>query len=224
MTIQVRNVKGFNKVRLRGPGILKITQSDHESLTIHAPRYAIGQLQSSVVNEELLLGYVSVGAVSLQLHREVITYDLHIKDLRRLRLTGVGRAVLPDIDTDSLILQVTGAGEIRVDHLTADRLEVMLDGRGKVAISGDVEEQSVRVLGAGHYLADAMTSDFADLKVAGPGSAAIAVNDRLNVAITGQGAVSYVGFPEIVKLISGAGQLQRNRQVQRPLRRGEEHG
>jgi len=224
MTIEVRQVSDFNKVRLRGPGILRVTQSDHESLTIRAPRYGIRQLQSIVVNEELLLGYVSIGPVSLQLHREVIIYDLHVKDLRQVCLTGVGRAVLPDMDSDVLVLQVKGAGDIRVDHLTADRLEVLIDGRGRVAVSGDVESQSVVVRDAGNYQAEAMISDFADLRVTGPGRAAISVNDRLRVAITGQGTVSYVGFPEIVKLISSSGRLQRNRLSGLPLKRGEEHG
>ena len=222
MTIEVREVSGFSKVRLRGPGILKVTQSDHESLTIQAPRYGISQLQSIVVDEELLLGYVSIGPASLQLYREVITYDLHVKDLCQLCLTGVGRAVLPDMDSDVLVLQVKGAGEIRVDHLTADRLEVLIDGRGRVSVSGDVEAQSVVVRDAGDYQAETMISDFASLNVTGPGRAAISVNDRLRVAITGHGTVSYAGFPEIVKLISGSGRLQRHRQPGLPLKRGIE--
>ena len=222
MTIEVREVRDFSKVRLRGPGILKVTQSDHESLTIQAPRYGISQLQSIVVDEELLLGYVSIGPASLQLYREVITYDLHVKDLCQLCLTGVGRAVLPDMDSDVLVLQVKGAGEIRVDHLTADRLEVLIDGRGRVSVSGDVEAQSVVVRDAGDYQAETMISDFADLRVTGPGRAAISVNDRLRVAITGHGTVSYAGFPEIVKLISGSGRLQRHRQPGLPLKRGIE--
>jgi hypothetical protein len=222
MTIEVREVSDFSKVRLRGPGILKVTQSDHESLTIQAPRYGISQLQSIVVDEELLLGYVSIGPASLQLYREVITYDLHVKDLCQLCLTGVGRAVLPDMDSDVLVLQVKGAGEIRVDHLTADRLEVLIDGRGRVSVSGDVEAQSVVVRDAGDYQAETMISDFASLNVTGPGRAAISVNDRLRVAITGHGTVSYAGFPEIVKLISGSGRLQRHRQPGLPLKRGIE--
>jgi len=67
-----------------------------------------------------------------------------------------------------------------------------------------------------------MISDFASLNVTGPGRAAISVNDRLRVAITGHGTVSYAGFPEIVKLISGSGRLQRHRQPGLPLKRGIE--
>lgn len=228
MSIEVRALDHFDKVLLRGPGILKISQGERESLTLHAPRYAISQLQSRVVDGELQLGCVpqpARGAVlPLQLHREVVTYDLHVRDLARLRLTGVGRAVLPDMDTDRLILQVLGAGQIRLDHLTADHLEVLIDGRGKVVVNGDVETQQVQVRGAGDYNAVAMACDFADLRVADAGRAAVAVNELLNVVISGHGSVSYQGDPEISKVISAPGQLQRSKPVGRLARRGEERG
>jgi hypothetical protein len=120
VTIEVRQVSGFDRVRLQGPGILKIRQSNKASLTVHAPRYAIKGLQSRVVSGELLLGLLSTPVVSLQLHREVISYDLQVKDLSRLQLTGVARAIVPDLDTDSLTLVVGGSARIRVEKLTAD--------------------------------------------------------------------------------------------------------
>ncbi|MFT6012195.1 MAG: hypothetical protein ACI96P_002437, partial [Candidatus Azotimanducaceae bacterium] len=183
MTIEVRQVSGFDRVRLQGPGILKIRQSNKASLTVHAPRYAIKGLQSRVVSGELLLGLLSTPVVSLQLHREVISYDLQVKDLSRLQLTGVARAIVPDLDTDSLTLVVGGSARIRVEKLTADHLDVRINNRGQVSVSGDVEAQSVRVSSQGDYQAGQLISDFAELSVADQGQAIITVNEALNVAI-----------------------------------------
>ncbi|MFT4632565.1 MAG: hypothetical protein ACI8PP_002179 [Candidatus Pseudothioglobus sp.] len=209
MTIEVRQVSGFDRVRLQGPGILKIRQSNKASLTVHAPRYAIKGLQSRVVSGELLLGLLSTPVVSLQLHREVISYDLQVKDLSRLQLTGVARAIVPDLDTDSLTLVVGGSARIRVEKLTADHLDVRINNRGQVSVSGDVEAQSVRVSSQGDYQAGQLISDFAELSVADQGQAIITVNEALNVAIAGNGSVTYVGYPDVQQVISGPGRLQR---------------
>ena len=221
MTIDVRQVRGFDRVRLQGPGILKIRQSNRESLTIHAPRYAINDLQSRVVDGELLLGLTHSPVVMLQLHREIISYDLQVKDLSCLQLTGVARAIIPDLDTDRLTLVVSGPGRIRVEKLTADFLDVRINDRGQVKVSGDVEAQLVKVKQQGDYQAGELISDFAELAVADRGQATITVNEALNVAIAGNGSVTYVGYPDVQQIISGPGRLQRGKTGKR---RGEEHG
>jgi hypothetical protein len=222
VTIEVRQVRDFERVRLQGPGILKIRQSNKESLTIHAPRYAIDGLQSRVVDGELLLGLLNTPVVSLQLHREVISYDLHVKDLSHLQLTGSARAIIPDLDTDRLTLVVSGAGRIRIEKLTADHLDVNIKRSGQVQISGDVEAQLVRVGHQGAYQAGQLISDFAELSVADQAQATITVNEALNVVISGNGSVTYVGYPEVQHVISGPGRLQRGKASRK--RRAEERG
>jgi hypothetical protein len=222
VTIEVRQVRDFDRVRLQGPGILTIRQSNKECLTIHAPRYAIDGLQSRVVDGELLLGLLNAPVVSLQLHREVLSYDLQVKDLSRLQLTGSARAIIADLDTDRLTLVVSGAGKIRVEKLTADHLDINIKRSGQVQVSGDVEAQLVRVGHQGVYRAGQLISDFAELSVADLGQATITVNEALNVAISGNGSVTYVGYPEVQQVISGPGRLQRGKAARK--RRAEEHG
>ena len=41
----------------------------------------------------------------------------------------------------------------------------------------------------------------------------MAVSDELNVVINGSGEVSYGGFPDITKAITGSGALTRRRRV-----------
>ncbi len=224
MTVEVRQVERFDNVRFRGPGILKITQGDTESLTVHAPAYVMESVESRVDQGTLHVGYVSPKVVSLRVHKEIISYDLQIKDLRKLSVRGPGRVVVPDLDNDTVAIDLSGSGQVILEHLTADRLEVVIGGSGSIKVTGDVETQSLSIGGSGRYQADGLVSDFGQIRVSGTGVASVVVNDDLNVAISGSGKVIYSGFPEVFKQISGSGKLTRKRRSKKENpRQGESH-
>ncbi|MCB1646018.1 MAG: DUF2807 domain-containing protein [Pseudomonadales bacterium] len=220
MTIAVKDVAGVQRVRFGGPGILKIIQSKHNTLTIHAPQYVMAQMVCQQQGNRLIIGLNHAPVAELRAYREVVAYELRLSDLTALNLLGTGRAIIPDLDTDELSLRMSGRGSIRVEHLTADKLKVNLQGQGRVSVAGDVESQQLSLQGKGEYLATGLVSDFADLVVEGEGSANIAVSDYLSVRVSGKGSVSYDGFPEISKVISGMGRLQRNRRQPRQSKQG----
>lgn len=224
MTVEVRDVRRFDQVRFMGPGILKISQQDSESLTIHAPSYVMKHIESEVKNGELFVGYRSPKVVSLKVHREVISYSLGIRDLRRLRVTGIGRVMIPDLDNDQVRVEVSGIGQVTLERLTADRLDVVVSGAGIVRATGDVEAQSVLISGTGSYQAEQLISDFGYIKLTGAGVAHVSVSEELEVIISGIGKVTYAGYPEIVKRISGAGKLSRRRRTSRYQAPGKDHG
>ena len=224
MTVEVRDVRCFDQVRFMGPGILKISQRDEEALTVHAPSYVMKDIVSDVVDGELRVGYRSPRVVSLRVHREVISYSLAIRDLRRLRVTGLGRVIVPDLDNDQVRVEIPGVGQVTLERLTADRLDVIIGGAGSVRASGDVEAQSVVIAGAGIYEAQQLISDFGRVKVSGAGKADVSVSEDLEVIISGTGRVSYGGYPDIIKRISGLGKLVRRRRNSRYQLNGEDHG
>ena len=223
MTVETRVVTGFDEVRFGGPGNLRITQSDEESLTIDAPRYVMQGIESHVVDGVLKLGYVNPQVVPLRAHRENIAFELKIKDIRRISLQGSGRILIPDLDNDQLAVVVAGAGEIVLAQLTSDRFEAKISGSGSVRIIGDVELQKIEISGSGSYKAEKLISDVADVKLSGSGQADVSVNDELSAIISGSGFVSYSGFPDIYKQVSGAGKIIRRRKENRNPTRGKEH-
>lgn len=223
MSVEIRKVTRFDQVRFRGPGTLKITQGDVESLTIHAPAYVMKHIESDVKDSLLRLGFVSPRVVSLKVHQEVISYDLCMKDVRKMRLTGTGKIVVPDLDNDVVTAEITGSGRIVMEHLTADQFDVVIRGSGNVKVAGDVEAQTLNISGSGNYEAERLVSDFAHIKITGSGDANVSVSDDLNVVISGSGKVSYGGYPDISKVISGAGRLMRRRRDKKQLNRGEEN-
>jgi hypothetical protein len=223
MTVKVLRVHEFDRVRFMGPGVLKITQDDVESLTVHAPSYVMADIRADVVEGELRLGYRSPKITSLRVHREVISFALKVKDLRGLTVTGVGRVIIPDLDNDQVKISITGIGQVSLEHVTADRLDVRISGAGIVKAQGDVESQSIVISGAGRYQGTHLISDFAQIRISGAGAADVSVAEDLDVVISGAGQVTYAGYPEIVKRISPMGQLSRRRRSRREAK-GEEHG
>lgn len=224
MSVEIRQVARFDQVRFRGPGICKITQDDIESLTIHAPAYVMKHIESAVRESVLHLGYISPKVVSLKVHREAISYDLCMKDLRRIVVTGSGIIIVPDLDNDVVSTEITGSGQIRLHNLTADKLNVVISGSGRIKVAGDIEAQSLRLTGSGCYEAERLVSDFAEVKITGSGDANISVSDDLDVIISGSGKVSYGGYPDISKVISGSGRIVRRRRDKNQINQGEEHG
>lgn len=229
MAIEVRDVARFDQVRFRGPGTLKISQTDNvladrESLTIHAPGYVMESVISEVREGVLHVGYKSPKITSLRVQREIISYDLCMKDIRKIIVTGSGTVVVPDVDNDTVRVEINGSGKVNLDHLTADNFRAVIHGAGAVRVLGDVETQSIVINGSGRYEAEHLVSDFAQVTVNGSGQVGVSVTDELNVSIEGSGQVTYAGFPDIAKTISGTGSLTRRRREKGSSNKGEDHG
>jgi len=224
MSVEVRPVSGFRAVVFRGPGTLKITQGERESVKIHAPGYVMNDIEARVQDDTLHLGYVPPRVVRLRVWGEVISYDLVLKDLRRLSVRGSGKVIAPDIDVDALGVRLDGSARVHLQHLTADHFSLVLAGSGLVTIAGDVESQSLSITGSGRCQGEHLVSDFADVRISGSGSADVNASDELNVNVSGSGVVSYSGQPEVTKQVSGSGKVVRRRRQKRESPRGEEHG
>lgn len=220
----IRQLTSFDKVKFRGPGELKIIQCDQESLQIIAPDYVLENVISTVMDGELKLGYQDSRIINLCAHREKITYELRLKDLKQLIFVGSGRIDIPDLDNDQLKIISKGSGEIHMDQLTADDLKIDSSGSGNICIRGDVELQTITLTGSGSFMSENLVSDFAHVVLKGSGVVKLSVSEELSVKITGSGQVYYTGFPEIEKVISGSGTLKRNRMSKKQLNRGNNHG
>ena len=211
MSIDVRQLEGFDGIHLHGPGVVRIVQSGRPPcVTVHAPGYLMPSVESRVNGRSLTLGYRSGVVVPLSAWREVVTFEVGVQDLHRLTLAGTAAVTIPDLDTDSLVLRLSGRGRVRLEKLTSDRVDTWVGRGGHVTIAGDVEMQSVKVEKDGHYDAGDLISDIGIASVVG-GSARVMVNDDLTVSIADHGRVIYSGFPEVSKQVSGGGQLVRMR-------------
>jgi len=217
MATRVFKPESFSRVVLKGPGKLRVIQSASSQLIVRAADELIDEVEFSVIDGELLLGFRKSQIVPLRIWRHQVIYELYTPDLNGIELQGSGVIETVEFDTDQLALKLTGSGTISTGRLTADKIRLDLDGSGTLKISGDVESQVMTINGSGSYQAESLVSDFACIRLNGSGSATVCVADHLDVFIGGSGKVNYHGFPDITKRIFGSGALNRVRKVRRAV-------
>ena len=201
---QERSVSNFDKVDLRSMGNITITQGEEESLTITADENIIDHLTSNVSNNELILStednytFNNIGEIH---------YDLKVKDLSRIKLSGFGNIDMDGLTTDSLDVRLSGSGNFKMQDLTADQLDLVISGFGSADVSGTVPTEHITITGSGNYDGGDLQSQVADITVSGFGSATVWANENLKVTLTGSGNVDYYGSPTLEEKITGFGNL-----------------
>jgi hypothetical protein len=207
LAMQVRPLAGVDSVLWEAAGELEIVQSrQRERLTIEAEPAVLSQVVAEVRERRLRIGF---GAARVQT-QQPIRFKLELKTLARLDTRGSGTVRVGPLAASDLSLRLAGSEELQFDELRARLLDVRLEGAGEVRIgAGEVDRQAVVIGGSGRYIAHGMASRHADLSIDGSGDLRVAVSERLLVRIAGSGEVVYRGNPQVVKTITGAGEVRR---------------
>jgi hypothetical protein len=199
-----RDIKDFNKVTLTGVGNLFIEQGDEESLTIEAEDNIMPKIITQVKNGVLSIGFVG-GPTPLP--TEDIKFNLKVKDLNKIALTGTGIISCSKFETNDLEFDLSGAGEVNF-KIAAGTVKTIVSGFGTIILAGNADKQEVNVSGAGSYLTKDLVSRECDVTISGAGSATVNVSEKLNIVISGAGSVNYIGNPEINQKITGPGSIK----------------
>jgi len=220
---QTRAVSGFDAVSVSGPGELTVSQGSEESLVIEADENLLPLIESKVSGGHLWIGprHVNVRPT------KGIRYELKLKNLNALALSGSIHADLGRIKTENLTLRVSGSGAIEVGplevkdlsaqtsgsgrvevtQLEATQLSVHISGSGRTEMAGSVERQEIRISGSGRYDASELRSNQAIADISGSGRATIKVKDTLKAKTSGSGGVKYYGSPQVTRSVSGSGHV-----------------
>ncbi len=183
-TSESRDVSGFEEVELRGVGNLSIQQGDSEALTVEAEEDVLPKIGTKVKDNRLILGPKRNTTIDTT---GPITYELTLKDLTAL--------------------EVSGPGDVEAEDISTDELAVKINGTGDVEISGETDNQNVEISGSGDYQAEDLESEQAEVDVGGTGSAIVNVSDELDAKVSGTGSVEYVGDPTVNQDVSGTGEV-----------------
>ena len=204
-----RKVTDFDKVVFEGVGELAITQGARELLTIEAESNIMRRIDTVVMDGTLYIGMrpgiFGVGVVPTK----SIKFDLEMKRVRAVDLSGAGIIHASGISVDDLDIGTSGAGKIVIRGLDADTLEIEHSGIGSCELSGQVKRQTVRLSGAGEYDAEDLESEEAEVEVNGVGTATVWATERLDVEISGAGSVRYYGDPRVTQEVSGLGRVRK---------------
>lgn len=211
---ELREVEGFDRVRLRDFGELVIRQGERESLTVQADRELLAKVRTTVRNGELLL---EVGTDLLDriltgirtLWRQPLRYELTVRELRSVGISGRATLHLEGLRTPQLELTVNGAASVRVERLEAERLVLNVSGRTDVAVAGAATRQEWNVSGSADISAAEFESAEARVRISGQCNAELAVREQLDVSISGMGRLRYHGDPQVRQQVSGSGTIER---------------
>lgn len=223
--VQERTVSGFTGIVLNGSGNLRITQGDAESLTITAEQKVLDVITTEVRGGVLHIGRKRGSSVRT---REEIRFDVTLRVLERLGMSGSGDAYaerlegdelkvtisgssdieLGEVLVDDLRITISGSGDVELAELDANSFEASISGSGEIEVSGRSDIQTVSVSGSGDHMAENLESREVTATVVGSGQIEIWATEELDVTVTGSGDVVYRGEPEVSLKVSGSGSVQ----------------
>ena len=197
-----RDVKNFNKIKIRSIANVEITQAEDESVLIEALPSSINKIKTEVEDKTLVIGYTWFGYLW---PRKMNVY-LKVKHLNGLYAHGAAEVKTGSIKTDKLELRLSGAGKI-IMTLESKEIDASISGAGSLFLSGSTDRETLKISGAGEYNAEGFKAQEVKITISGAGSARVNAEQKLDIRISGAGNVYYSGNPQISQNISGAGKI-----------------
>jgi len=203
-----RPVSDFTAVDFSGFGELTIVQGETEALTIETDDNLLPYLKTTVSRGTLTIGFDDGIWLPIIRPTASIRYQLTVKTLTALELSGAGTVEAVQLTADMLTLTESGAGQITIDQLTATDVTVDMSGAGTMELAGQVSQQSVELSGLGDYQAGDLVSETATVTLSGAGEATVWVTEQLDAEISGAGTIRYYGSPQTNTESSGIGKVE----------------
>jgi hypothetical protein len=204
LTVCVVFAAGCRWVGLRGNGHIK---TDDRTISAFTEIDAGGAFEIEwqggspalhITTDENLLSYVEsdVSGDTLQLRTHEQIWPTH------------GIKVVISSPTRSAA-RIRGAVKLTAKQLTGPKFALESSGASRVSLDGSVDELLADTTGASELEASGLQTRTTEISTTGAADAEIAVAEKLKVAITGAGKVSYSGNPTVEKHITGAGSVHR---------------
>ncbi len=180
---ELRDLGNFTGIQNAIPANVLITQGPVEDVRIDAPANILEEIVTTVDNNTLN-----------------IRINECIEDLDNVNIF----VTIPEIE----LLSLTGVGNMSTtESIEAGELEITLTGVGNFSLKGRADMLDVFLTGVGDINAFQFETDICSINISGVGDAEVFVNDELNVTITGNGSVFYLGTPIVNSIITGTGSV-----------------
>lgn len=226
---ETREVSGFDRVSLHVTGKLFVIQDGSESLKIRADDNFMPWIQTRVSEGLLDISQPNPQDLSLLRPSQPILYELHVKDLSELRLSGFSEAEIAQLTSDRLTLglrgttelyiqrldanavtlELQGTTEARLDNVTTEELTATAGGIAEMSVAGKSDRQQVTLRGTAEYDGSALASQAATVEVRGSSVALLRVAEQLDATATGSAAIEYYGNPNVTQDIGGRASIVR---------------
>jgi hypothetical protein len=201
-----RALEGYDQIILNTVGQLTIVQGTTEELVIRADDNLLDYITTDLRGGRLVIGFER--SYLPQPTQEII-YQVNVKNLREIRLSGAGNVNMDGLQTNDLDLEINGAGSVLLTGLRADEIHCEINGSGSLEIAGRVDELDIEISGSGRVNAPDLESRRAEISLTGLGDITVWVTGELITRVSGAGSVSYYGDPIVRQGSGGIGMIRR---------------
>ena len=196
---------GVRRVHLGAPGTLVIERGA-APLVMGGDQNLLDQLLVDVDDGELSIETPSGASFRPQVP---LVYRIGIDRLEGVAIAGSGRVEATGAEADAFALEMAGSGGAVVRDLRTARVSVEIAGSGDVTLAGQTGALTVEIAGSGDVDAADLDAETAEVDVAGAGDVVLRAAKTLDVSIMGAGDVRYYGSPEVSRQVMGAGDVSR---------------
>lgn len=199
------NVRGFDRVALRGSDNVVVKVGGAESVTATGPDDVLDRLEVKVVNGELRIARESKWRFGWSSDRKPTVITVTLPQLRGASVAGSGDMAVDRAQAVSFEAEVAGSGNLSVNNLQADAASVSIAGSGNASLTGQARSVDISIAGSGDLSAKGLKAERAKISIAGSGNVRAQVSGEADVSIVGSGDVDLVGNPRcrISKMGSG---------------------
>lgn len=203
-----RDVQDFSKIVFTGKGNLYIQQGDHEVVQIVANERLIPYIKTEVIDSTLSIGEKSLSwFLSLKKFEPYSVY-ITVKKIEEITLAGNGTiSIEKKIKEEKLSLTVNGSGKVN-GALDVEFLTALITGSAEFNLRGSATNQNIVIAGAGIYDSLKVLGKTAKVNIMGSSIVRLNVQELLDISISGNGKVTYMGSPKVIQKIVGSGKIE----------------
>ncbi|MEL6673977.1 MAG: head GIN domain-containing protein [Bacteroidota bacterium] len=199
-----RDIKDFHSVDIKGNFEVLLKQDKRHALQVEAGSKLMNHITSEVEDGVLVIR-MDKKRGNLKKTRLYISSP----EYRLIKTSGTVDIWSQDaLSGDKLRLHLAGAGDWQL-ALDYRALNAKLAGAGSMKLRGQVRSAELNLGGAANVMAYELNAQAVEVELKGTGAAKVFAAENLEVSITGLGAVTYEGNPEVYRHITGFGTLRK---------------
>ena len=202
------NLRGFDRVSLRGSDNVVVRVGSAESVTASGPDDVLDKLEVKVVDGELRIGREKKWSMGWSSNRKPAIVTVTLPRLRAASVAGSGDMQVDRVQTASFDGSIAGSGNLRIGALQADAASLSIAGSGDASVAGQARSLNISIAGSGNVAAAGLKAERAKISIAGSGDVRAHVSGEADVSILGSGDVELAGNPRCRTSKMGSGDVR----------------
>ena len=189
---EVRNLKGFNAIKVSHAIDLYLSQSDNEIVVISASRVEYRDRIKTEVRDGVLKIWYDNESRWTRGDKKLKAY-ISFRTLNKLHASGASDVrVTGNIKANELEINMSGASDFE-GVVESGSLVVDLAGASDMTVSGTTTKLKIEASGASEFKGYGLQTDNCSAKASGASDIKITVNKELNAQASGASGVYYKG-------------------------------